>query len=71
MSVDHEGRCSEAVVLLILASMGSWALGLILAMVSILISLGGRRQDKQEHCRCGYDLTGNTSGTCPECGERI
>jgi hypothetical protein len=24
------------------------------------------------HCcqRCGYDLTGNTSGTCPECGVR-
>jgi hypothetical protein len=22
-------------------------------------------------CRCGYDLTGNTSGACPECGERI
>ena len=20
---------------------------------------------------CGYDLTGNTSGTCPECGEAI
>ena len=20
------------------------------------------------HCPCGYDLTGNTSGTCPECG---
>ena len=20
---------------------------------------------------CGYDLTGNTSGLCPECGERI
>jgi hypothetical protein len=19
-------------------------------------------------CRCGYDLTGNTSGRCPECG---
>ena len=19
-------------------------------------------------CRCGYDLTGNESGTCPECG---
>ena len=19
---------------------------------------------------CGYDLTGNTSGVCPECGER-
>ena len=23
------------------------------------------------HCRCGYDLTGNVSGVCPECGERI
>ena len=24
------------------------------------------------HChKCGYDLTGNTSGRCPECGESI
>lgn len=24
------------------------------------------------HCQaCGYSLTGNTSGVCPECGERI
>src|SRR5262245_24466128 len=24
------------------------------------------------HCRrCGYDLTGNTSGVCPECGTAI
>ncbi len=23
---------------------------------------------KPGHCRCGYDLRGNTSGTCPECG---
>lgn len=24
------------------------------------------------HCRgCGYDLFGNTSGKCPECGERL
>lgn len=24
------------------------------------------------HCQhCGYDLTGNTSGVCPECGEQI
>ncbi len=21
------------------------------------------------HCPCGYDLRGNVSGTCPECGE--
>ncbi len=23
---------------------------------------------KPGHCRCGYDLTGNRSGVCPECG---
>jgi hypothetical protein len=24
------------------------------------------------HCqRCGYDLTGNVSGTCPECGQPV
>ena len=22
-------------------------------------------------CSCGYDLTGNTSGTCPECGAAL
>jgi hypothetical protein len=26
---------------------------------------------KPGHCRCGYDLTGNTSGVCPECGQRF
>ena len=24
---------------------------------------------KPGHCRCGYDLTGNVSGVCPECGQ--
>ena len=24
---------------------------------------------KPGHCRCGYDLRGNTSGVCPECGQ--
>ncbi len=23
---------------------------------------------KPGHCKCGYDLRGNTSGVCPECG---
>ncbi len=31
-----------------------------------------RRQPKQGWCvRCGYDLTGNESGVCPECGSEI
>jgi hypothetical protein len=32
----------------------------------------GRRRIPPGHCRkCGYNLTGNVSGVCPECGERI
>ena len=31
-----------------------------------------RRQIPQGHCqKCGYNLTGNTSGICPECGGPI
>lgn len=29
------------------------------------------RKNPPGHCECGYDLTGNTSGVCPECGKRI
>jgi hypothetical protein len=28
-----------------------------------------RRRPAPGACRCGYDLTGNTSGRCPECGQ--
>jgi len=31
---------------------------------------GGRRRYPAGRCqKCGYDLTGNVSGRCPECGE--
>ena len=26
---------------------------------------------KPGHCRCAYNLTGNTSGVCPECGVEV
>lgn len=33
---------------------------------------GLRKVEYTFHCRkCGYDLTGNRSGACPECGEPI
>lgn len=30
-----------------------------------------RTQDDGASCSCGYDLTGNLSGVCPECGKRV
>ncbi len=34
--------------------------------------LRNRRRIPPGHCRvCGYDLTGNVSGVCPECGHGI
>ena len=30
------------------------------------------RRPPRGHCQvCGYDLTGNVSGVCPECGEKV
>ena len=30
------------------------------------------RQRKKGLClKCGYNLTGNVSGVCPECGEKV
>jgi hypothetical protein len=34
--------------------------------------LAGRRRSQTGLCQsCGYNLTGNTSGVCPECGQAI
>ena len=31
-----------------------------------------RRKYRRGHCQqCGYDLTGNESGVCPECGSAV
>jgi predicted Zn-ribbon and HTH transcriptional regulator len=42
------------------------------ASVALLRSLVRKREMLLGHCRkCGYNLTGNVSGVCPECGERV
>ena len=56
-----------------------WFLG-ALAMVlpaGRLALAAGRRWQRRRHAArgrcpaCGYDLTGNASGTCPECGTAV
>lgn len=43
----------------------------VLAMIRLVPPLVWRRvRARRGHCRkCGYNLTGNVSGRCPECGE--
>jgi len=49
-----------------------WVVFVGLTTVSGALSLVARRSQKPGHCcLCGYDLTGNTSGTCPECGSAV
>jgi len=48
-----------------------WAL-LIAAGIPLIVLIAKLRQVPPGHCRkCRYDLTGNVSGVCPECGTEI
>ena len=41
------------------------------AIPTLLVWRFWPKPPKPGHCRCGYDLTGNTSGVCPECGVEV
>ena len=42
----------------------------IIALPTAMLWLCGGARKRENCCRfCGYDLTGNVSGTCPECGK--
>jgi hypothetical protein len=46
-----------------------WMPAVLFALLSALAWRLGRRRVAQGHCaNCGYNLTGNVSGRCPECG---
>jgi len=46
-----------------------WGLFLVVALPTVFLWWRDRRRIPPGHCRnCGYDLTGNVSGVCPECG---
>jgi hypothetical protein len=49
-----------------------WMPFLIVAIPTAYLWWRDRRQIPAGHCRkCGYNLTGNVSGVCPECGEPV
>ena len=59
---------------------GTWTRGVILPLIypfaaiavpTLLVWWFGPKPPKPGHCPCGYNLTGNVSGRCPECGEAV
>jgi hypothetical protein len=54
-----------------------WAVVLILGAypaIALIRQPARRRRYRREHglcVKCGYDLTGNVSGVCPECGAEV
>ena len=49
-----------------------WIPFLIVALPTGILFWRDRRRIPPGHCKkCGYDLTGNTSGRCPECGKGV
>lgn len=48
------------------------ALGPAIAVTTIFELIDDERRDRLGNCAaCGYDLTGNVSGVCPECGRTV
>ncbi len=48
-----------------------WIPLLIFAVPTFILWRRDRRHPPGHCQRCGYDLTGNVSGRCPECGEAV
>jgi hypothetical protein len=56
-----------------------WRCGTVVAAIALFLFARRlitdklrRARRKRGHCvPCGYDLTGNESGACPECGEKV
>lgn len=64
------------VLYLLFTASGYWQAGMLVWFVTA--SLGVWMEQRSErppppgHCqRCSYDLTGNVSGRCPECGKGL
>lgn len=55
------------------SSIGPWlCLGVGYLIFVVIVLLARRAPRDSRYCvSCSYDLTGNTSGRCPECGAEI
>ena len=57
---------------LVWAQVPIWLIFVMLAIPSAFLWYRDRRPPRPGHCqRCGYDLTGNVSGRCSECGREV
>ena len=61
---DFRGGCVQMRIAI-------WLPLFALAILTAILGYLDRRPPKGHCQRCGYDLTGNVSGVCPECGEPI
>ncbi|MCB9850954.1 MAG: hypothetical protein H6817_09660 [Phycisphaerales bacterium] len=65
-----EGHLREGARVLIVV--GVFATFPLSAAVGVFAPVAWRKRLVPGRCgRCGYDLTGNTTGVCPECGARV
>lgn len=51
-------------------SLSVWLPFLLISLVAGSLIAYDTRRPLSGKCACGYDLTGNVSGVCPECGTR-
>lgn len=59
-----EGVIRAGIILFLL-----FGVAILVGVLMLVLGLRGRRSGHEPRCRkCGYDLTGNRSGKCPECG---
>jgi hypothetical protein len=49
-----------------------WSIAAVLAILPTVWVIQRRRASSQGHCdKCGYNLTANVTGVCPECGTAV
>jgi hypothetical protein len=53
-------------------AVGTWPLAACTTIPTVVLSRLRRTRLPVNACRnCGYDLTGNVTGVCPECGQAL